>query len=441
MGDNIHLGDRDGVRTPMQWSGDRNAGFSACAPEALYLPVISDPVYGYQAINVESQRQNGGSLLRWLSHILSVRRDHPQLATGTLTQLDVANPAIFAYIRGGVPGAPNPILCVANLNRQAQPAAIPLPDLVGATPVELLGDVPFPPIGHDPYPITLGPPRLPRLRARPGRDLMRVHDLPTPALVVDVERFETNLTTMAAARPGANLRPHVKAHKCTAIAAAQARVGHRSFTCATPREMVGMAAAGLGEDLLLANEVVDPARLAAMAAWQDRARMTVAVDSDDTVRAAAGAGIRDVLIDVDIGLPRCGCAPTDAGRLADVCPSGRARGARGHGLRGSPHDGRWTRPRRRPRWTAAVDLLLAAHGDVGGDIVSSGGTGTYDLHDRVTEVQAGSYALMDTQYALLGQPFSLALAVLGTVISVKPQWAVLDVGLKALGMDHGDPVG
>jgi maltose alpha-D-glucosyltransferase/alpha-amylase len=155
MGDNIHLGDRDGVRTPMQWTGDRNAGFSVCAPEALYLPVISDPVYGYQAINVESQRQNGGSMMRWLSHILSVRRDHPQLATGSLQQLDVDNPAVFAYIRGGVEGAPNPILCIANLHRQAQPAAIPLPGLAGSRPVELLGDVAFPTIGEEPYTVTL----------------------------------------------------------------------------------------------------------------------------------------------------------------------------------------------------------------------------------------------------------------------------------------------
>ena len=102
------------------------------------------------------------------------------------------------------------------------------------------------------------------------------------------------------------------------------------------------------------------------------------------------------------------------------------------------------RERKRAAVDAAVDVLLAAHADVGGDIVSSGGTGTFDLHTRVTEVQAGSYALMDTQYATLdfgtlGQPFGLALSVLGTVISVRPQWAVLDVGLKALGMDHGNP--
>ena len=155
MGDNVHLGDRDSVRTPMQWTGDRNAGFSQAAPEALYLPVITDPVYGYQAVNVESQRQNGGSLLRWLSHILSVRREHPQLAIGTFTPVPVENPAVFAYIRGGLPEAPDPILCIANLHRQAQPAAIPLPDHVGARPLELLGDVPFPTVGTDPYPVTL----------------------------------------------------------------------------------------------------------------------------------------------------------------------------------------------------------------------------------------------------------------------------------------------
>ena len=155
MGDNVHLGDRDSVRTPMQWTGDRNAGFSPAAPEALYLPVITDPVYGYQAVNVESQRQNGGSLLRWLSHILSVRREHPQLTIGSFTPVPVENPAVFAYIRGGLPEAPDPILCIANLHRQAQPAAIPLPDHVGARPLELLGDVPFPTVGTDPYPVTL----------------------------------------------------------------------------------------------------------------------------------------------------------------------------------------------------------------------------------------------------------------------------------------------
>jgi D-serine deaminase-like pyridoxal phosphate-dependent protein len=267
---------------------------------------------------------------------------------------------------------------------------------------------------------------------------VKVEELATPALVLDAAGFEDNLATMAAARPGPALRPHVKAHKCTAIAQAQAQHGHRTFTCATPHEVIGMAGAGLGDDLLLANEVLEPSRLRAMAALGDRARVTVAVDSEATIEAAGAAGLREVLIDVDVGLPRCGCAPDDAGRLAAAA---RQAGLEVRGVMGyEGHLMMLTDPvEKRAAVDAAVDLLLAAHAEVGGEVVSSGGTGTYDLHDRVTEVQAGSYALMDTQYATLGQPFRLALAVLGTVISVRPQWAVLDVGLKALAMDHGNP--
>ncbi|MFI5216736.1 MAG: alanine racemase, partial [Candidatus Limnocylindria bacterium] len=136
-------------------------------------------------------------------------------------------------------------------------------------------------------------------------------ELQTPALLVDAAALDHNLRTMSAALPGARLRPHVKAHKCTAIARRQAALGHRGFTCATIREMEGLAAAGLGEDLLLANEVLDARRLGAL-----RARVTVAVDSPETIYAAAAGGVREVLIDVNVGLPRCGCAPADAGRLA-----------------------------------------------------------------------------------------------------------------------------
>jgi D-serine deaminase-like pyridoxal phosphate-dependent protein len=199
-----------------------------------------------------------------------------------------------------------------------------------------------------------------------------------------------------------------------------------------------MAAAGLGEDLLLANETIDPARLAAMAAVQDSARVTVAVDSEETVVAAAKAGIRAVLVDVNVGLPRCGCAPTDAGRIADLA---RAAGLEVRGVMG--YEGHLMmvddRNERREKVAAAMDLLLEAHALVGGDVISAGGTGTYDLHDRVTEVQAGSYALMDSSYGQLGHPFAQATWVVGTVISVHPKHAVADVGLKALGMDHGNP--
>jgi D-serine deaminase-like pyridoxal phosphate-dependent protein len=269
---------------------------------------------------------------------------------------------------------------------------------------------------------------------------MEVRDLPTPALIIERRALEANVATMAAALPGARLRPHVKAHKCTALAAAQRAAGHHAFTCATPREVVGMAAAGFGDDLLLANEVVDPRRLEALAALGEEARITVAVDSEATIDAAALAGIREVLIDVDVGLPRCGCDPADAGRLA---ARARARGLTVRGVMG--YEGHLMamedRAEQRERVEAAMAILLKAHEDVGGEIVSAGGTGTYDLHGStgVTEVQAGSYVLMDTAYARLGLPFEQALFVVGTVISVRPDHLVADVGLKALGMDHGNP--
>jgi len=269
---------------------------------------------------------------------------------------------------------------------------------------------------------------------------MLVHDLPTPALVIDVEAFEANLATMAAAHPGAALRPHVKAHKCTALARRQHDSGHHGFTCATPREAIGLAGAGLGEDLLIANEVLDPRRLSALASLPDDVRITVAIDSDATLDAAALVGLRECVIDVDVGLPRCGCAPDDAGRLADAA---RQRGIAVRGVMG--YEGHLMmvedRDQQREQVEAAMALLTAAHADVGGDVVSAGGTGTYDLHDRtgITELQAGSYALMDTHYGRLGLPFGQALSIVGTVIAVKPGYAVADVGLKALGMDHGNP--
>jgi D-serine deaminase-like pyridoxal phosphate-dependent protein len=267
-----------------------------------------------------------------------------------------------------------------------------------------------------------------------------VHDLPTPALVIDADRLSANLAAMAAVRPGAALRPHVKAHKCTALAAAQYAQGHHGFTCATTREVAGMAAAGLGADLLLANEVVDRRRLAEMMATCERhgARATVAVDSAETIDAAADAGVHEVLVDVSVGMPRCGCGPADAGRIAALA---RSRGLTVRGVMGyeghlmvmDDHD------RQREHVAASMDLLMGAHADVGGDVVSAGGTGTSHLHDRVTEVQAGSYALMDTHYARMALPYEQACCVVGTVIAATARHAVADVGLKAMGMDHGNP--
>ena len=276
---------------------------------------------------------------------------------------------------------------------------------------------------------------------RPARN---IGDLSTPAVLVDIDALEHNLATMSKRLPGALLRPHIKAHKSTALAELQRRYGHRNFTCATVREMIGMAHAGLSDDLLLANEVLDEERLAALSALQDRAMITIAVDSDATVDAAARAGIKHVLIDVNIGLARCGCAPSDAGRLAQRA---RAKGIIVRGVMG--YEGHLMvaadRAVQLSDTLAAMDTLRAAGEAAGGDVISAGGTGNYDLHAShlattgVTEVQAGSYVLMDTYYSTLGLPFRQALSILGTVVSSHDKWAVADVGLKSLGMDHGDP--
>ncbi|HUP87044.1 MAG TPA: alanine racemase [Acidimicrobiales bacterium] len=263
--------------------------------------------------------------------------------------------------------------------------------------------------------------------------------LQTPALLVDGDAFDFNITTMGNALPGARLRPHVKAHKCTDIARAQAANGHRSFTCATIREMEVLAANGLGEDLLLANEVADATRLG-VAADRHGARITVAVDSDATIEAAASGGVREVLIDVNVGLPRCGCDPEQAGRLADAA---RAKGLAVRGVMGYEGHvvGRPDRAERAEKVAESMALLLRAAELVAADegIISAGGTGTYDLNTWGTEIQAGSYALMDTAYNELELPFRQSLTVLATVISVSDKYAVADCGLKALGMDHGLP--
>jgi D-serine deaminase-like pyridoxal phosphate-dependent protein len=265
---------------------------------------------------------------------------------------------------------------------------------------------------------------------------MKLSDLPTPALIVQADALERNLAEMAAALPGDRLRPHVKAHKCTELAKRQAGVGHNNFTCATIRECEGMAAAGLGHDLLLANEVLDTRRLGALVS--DGARVTLAVDSQETIDAAVAGGVREVLIDVNVGLKRCGCDPAKAGELAlHAKRSGlHVRGVMGYeghvvGLESSSE--------RSERCETAMKLLLAAHADVGGELISAGGTGTYACNTWANEIQAGSYALMDTAYGRLGLPFTQALFVLATVVSSRAEWSVADAGLKAFGMDHGPP--
>jgi maltose alpha-D-glucosyltransferase/alpha-amylase len=157
MGDNIYLGDRDGVRTPMQWTPDRNAGFSSADFAQLFLPPLMDPVYGFQAVNVEQQQRDGSSFLHWLRRMISVRRQHPVLAVGQFEMLHAQNPSVLAYLRRGFgdDGEEDIVLCVNNLSRFPQPCELMLEQLAGKVPIELTGRVPFPPIGELPYFVTL----------------------------------------------------------------------------------------------------------------------------------------------------------------------------------------------------------------------------------------------------------------------------------------------
>ncbi len=154
MGDNIYLGDRNGVRTPMQWTPDRNGGFSRCDPARLYAPPVMDPVYGYEAVNVEAQSRSLSSLLSWTKRMITVRKSSKVFGYGSLTFIRPANRAVFAYVReyqGEV------LLCVANLSRSAQAAELDLSPWRGWTPLELIGRTEFPPVRDQPYLVTLTP--------------------------------------------------------------------------------------------------------------------------------------------------------------------------------------------------------------------------------------------------------------------------------------------
>ena len=154
MGDNIYLGDRNGVRTPMQWTSDRNAGFSRADYARLYSPVIADPVYGYQAINVEAQQRDQSSLLNWMKRLIRLRKRHPVFGRGQITFLHPTNTKVLAYLRHD---EHETILVVNNLSRFVQPCELDLSAYDGYTPTELFGETRFPRIGTLPYFITLGP--------------------------------------------------------------------------------------------------------------------------------------------------------------------------------------------------------------------------------------------------------------------------------------------
>jgi maltose alpha-D-glucosyltransferase/alpha-amylase len=153
MGDNVFLGDRDGVRTPMQWTGDRNGGFSRADFAQLYAPPLMDPVYGFQAVNVEAQLRTPTSMLRWLHRFIALRKEHPVFGFGSYEPIETSNPRIFAHLRRFEDDL---MLCVHNLARSAQAVELDLREYEGRYPVELFGNSRFPRIGELPYLLTLG---------------------------------------------------------------------------------------------------------------------------------------------------------------------------------------------------------------------------------------------------------------------------------------------
>ena len=269
---------------------------------------------------------------------------------------------------------------------------------------------------------------------------MKISELRTPALVVEAAALRANLEALSAELPGTRLRPHVKAHKCSALAREQLAMGHPGLTTATVGEAVGLVKAGIDADILIANETLDATRIGeAVTAGH---RITLAIDSDLTLQAALDGGVRQVVVDVNVGLPRCGIAPEDAGALA---ARARAAGLEVRGVMG--YEGHATavadRDQRADITATAMELLAQAAADVGGEIISAGSTATYEHNTVATEIQAGSYVFMDSYFGGFGLPFTQSLYVLSTVLHVNRgadrPYAVGDAGLKSFGMDHGNP--
>jgi maltose alpha-D-glucosyltransferase/alpha-amylase len=182
MGDNIYLGDRNGVRTPMQWNPDRNAGFSTAVPAKLYFPVIMDPIWGYQAINVEAQQSDQSSLLHWTRNMIALRKLFRVFGRGTQEFLNPDNRKILAYLRlYEEDGNSETVLCVANLSRFSQPVSLDLARFAGRIPVEMLGYVTFPQITAQPYPLTLAPYSFIWLELQPAPEVSEPAEVPLNA--------------------------------------------------------------------------------------------------------------------------------------------------------------------------------------------------------------------------------------------------------------------
>lgn len=274
---------------------------------------------------------------------------------------------------------------------------------------------------------------------------MRLAEVSTPALCVDLDALERNLERMHGffADKPCGVRPHVKAHKTPAIADLQREAGYVGLCCATLGEAEVFADHG-HDDLLIANEICDPTKVDRLRALAERATLTTAVDSPEAVELVSGTRVR-VLVDVNVGLPRCGARPEEAREVAEAAAAAGLEvagvmGYEGHAMivEDPSERAEVARESMRTLLGVAEDLREAGY-DIG--VVSGGGTLTYDVTGTIpgiTEVQVGSYALMDTAFSPTS-PFEEALRCLTTVLSVQGDIAVLDAGLKTLAVDHGNP--
>ena len=279
--------------------------------------------------------------------------------------------------------------------------------------------------------------------------------IPTPALVIDLDAMDFNLATMARffADRLAKLRPHFKTHKCPILAQKQVELGAIGLTCAKLGEAEVLVRAGI-PSILIANQVIDPVKITRLAELALRSQIIVAVDNPDNVRmhsaAAQQAGsVINLVVEVNVGLNRCGVQPGEAvlslARLISQSPSLHFAGLLGYEGQTmfvtDPEQRRKNVHQAMSELVRTADLLRQA--GIAVDIVSAGGTGTYDLtgaYPGVTEVEAGSYLFMDAKYHKLGLPFRCALTLLATVISVPvPGRAVIDAGMKSLTTENGLP--
>jgi D-serine deaminase-like pyridoxal phosphate-dependent protein len=257
--------------------------------------------------------------------------------------------------------------------------------------------------------------------------------LATPALVVDLGVADRNI-----AAANVRLRPHLKAHKCPELMRRQLAGGDcTGVTCATAWEAEIAARAGLHDDILVANEVADPGGLESLRRAAGQARITVAIDSPRHLELLDGIDC-EVLIEINVGQDRCGLDPGDEDAI--VALAARA-GTRFRGLQG--YEGHAVllpeRPSREAQVERAATILNRLRGVLDCELVSGGGTGTFDLSTHLDEIQAGSYVLLDASYDELDLPFEVALTCRTTIVSRNGTRAVCDAGLKALSAEYGLP--